>query len=83
MTINPEKPNFKKQFRAMVQGSQSLTVAYIGVVNDLFAALKRLGTGDVAAIATAAHMDAGYVRRWSDAAFAFGHLDAIIVARRV
>jgi trans-aconitate methyltransferase len=76
MATNPEKPNFKKQFRAMVQGSQSLTVAYIGVVNDLFTALKRLGTGDVAAIATAAHMDAGYVRRWSDAAFAFGYLDA-------
>ena len=76
MATNPEKPDFKKQFRTMVQSSQSLTVAYIGVVNDLFAALKRLGTADVAAIATAAHMDAGYVRRWSDAAFAFGYLDA-------
>jgi hypothetical protein len=76
MATNPEKPDFKKQLRAMVQGSQSLTVAYIGVVNDLFAALKRLGTGDVAAIATATRMDAGYVRRWCDAAFAFGYLNA-------
>jgi hypothetical protein len=30
MATNPEKPDFKKQFRATVQGSQSLTVAYIG-----------------------------------------------------
>ena len=48
----------------------------IGVVNGLFAALKQLGAGDVAAIARAARMDAGYVRRWCDAAFAFGYLDA-------
>jgi hypothetical protein len=76
MATNADNSDLKKQFRAMVQGSQSLTVAYIGVVNDLFAALKRLGTGDVAAIATATRMDAGYVRRWADAAFAFGYLDA-------
>jgi hypothetical protein len=30
MAANPEKPDFKKEFRAMAQGSQSLTVAYIG-----------------------------------------------------
>ena len=76
MATNLEKPDFKKQFRGMVQSAQSLTVAYIGVVNGLFAALKKLGAGDVAAIATAARMDAGYVRRWCDAAFAFGYLDA-------
>ena len=76
MATNADNSDLKKQFRAMVQGSQSLTVAYIGVVNDLFAALKRLGTGDVAAIATATRMDTGYVRRWADAAFAFGYLDA-------
>jgi len=76
MATNADNSDFKKQFRAMAQGAQSLTVAYIGVVNDLFTALKRIGTGDVAAIAAAAHMDAGYVRRWADAAFAFGYLDA-------
>ena len=76
MPTNPEKPEFKKQFRAMVQGAQSLTVAYIGVVNGLFAALNQLGAGDVAAIATAARMDTGYVRRWCDAAFAFGYIEA-------
>jgi SAM-dependent methyltransferase len=76
MATNLEKPDLKKQFRGMVQGAQSLTVAYIGVVNGLFAALKQFGAGDVASIATAARMDAGYVRRWCDAAFAFGYLDA-------
>ena len=76
MATNLEKPDLKKQFRAMVQGSQNLTVAYIGVVNGLFAALKQLDSGDVAAIATATRMDAGYVRRWCDAAFAFGYLEA-------
>jgi hypothetical protein len=76
MATNLEKPEFKKQFRGVVQGAQRLTVAYIGVVNGLFAALKLLGTGDAAAIAKAARMDEGYVRRWCDAAFAFGYLDA-------
>ena len=76
MPANLEKPDLKQQFRGMVQGAQSLTVAYIGVVNGLFAALKHLNGGDVAAIATAAGMDEGYVRRWCDAAFAFGYLDA-------
>jgi SAM-dependent methyltransferase len=71
-----EKTDLKQQFRGMVQGAQSLAVAYVGVVNDLFAAIERLGVGDVAAIATAARMDAGYVRRWCDAAFAFGYLEA-------
>ena len=45
----PEKPDLKRQFRAMVRGAQSLTVADIGVVNGLFAALKQLGAGDAAA----------------------------------
>ena len=76
MATNLEKPDFKKQFRCMVQGAQSLTVGYIGVVNGLFAASKQLGAGDVAEIATAARMDAGYARRSRDAAFAFGYLDA-------
>ncbi len=76
MATNLEKPDPKKQFRAMVQGAQSLAVAYVGIVNGLFVALNRLGAGDAAAMANAARMDAGYVRRWCDAAFAFGYLDA-------
>ena len=74
MPAGPEE--LKRQFRAMAQGAQSLAVAYIGVVNGLFAALDRLASGDCAAIAKAAEMDAGYVRRWCDAAFAFEYLEA-------
>jgi SAM-dependent methyltransferase len=70
-----EKSDLKQQFRGMFQGAQSLAVAYVGIVNGLFAALNRLGAGDVAAIATTARMDAGYVRRWCDAAYAFGYLE--------
>ncbi len=76
MATKIEKPDLRQEFRAMAQGAQSLTIAYIGVVNGLFAALKELRGADAAAIAAAARMDAGYVRRWCDAAFAFGYLDA-------
>ena len=76
MPANPEELNLKQRFRAMAQGAQSLAVAYIGVVNGLFAALDRLGSGDSGAIAKAAEMDAGYVQRWCDAAFAFEYLEA-------
>ncbi len=68
--------DLKQQFRGMAQGSQSLAIAYIGVVNVLFEGLKRLGQGDANALAAASGMDAAYVRRWCDAAFAFGYLDA-------
>ena len=68
--------DLKQQFRAMAQGSQSLAVAYIGVVNGLFAGLKRLGRADADALASAAGMDAAYVRRWCDAAYAFLYLDS-------
>lgn len=68
--------NRKQAFRAMAQGAQSLAIAYVGVVNGLFAALDRLGTADSAAVARAAGMDPAYVRRWCDAAFAFEYLDA-------
>jgi trans-aconitate methyltransferase len=76
MPADTENLNLKQQFRAMAQGAQSLAVAYIGVVNGLFAALDRLGSGDSGAIAKAAGMDAGYARRWCDAAFAFEYLEA-------
>ena len=74
--MEPKQVDLKQQFRAMAQGSQSLAVAYIGVVNGLFAGLKRLGQADADALASAAGMDAAYVRRWCDAAYAFLYLDS-------
>jgi hypothetical protein len=43
MATTPEKPDLKRQFRTMVQGAQSLVIAYIGVVNGLFAAIWARG----------------------------------------
>jgi len=76
MSAEPKQPDLKQQFRAMAQGSQSLSIAYIGVVNGLFAGLNGLGQAEAEALASAAGMDAAYVRRWCDAAYAFGYLQA-------
>ncbi len=75
--MSETKPDeLKKQFRGMARAAQVLGVAYIGVVNGLFAALQGLGKADAASLAAAAGMDSAYVRRWCDAAFAFDLLDA-------
>jgi trans-aconitate methyltransferase len=76
MSSETTPPDLKQQFRAMAQGSQSLAVAYIGVANGLFAALKRLCAATPDALAGALGMDAAYMRRWCDAAYAFGYLEA-------
>lgn len=68
--------DLKQQFRAMAQGAQSLSIAYIGVVNGLFVGLDKLGQADADALAAAAGLDAAYVRRWCDAAYAFLYLEA-------
>jgi len=68
-------PDLKSRFRAQAQGAMSLDVAYIGVVNGLFATLERLGSATSEALADAADMDSGYARRWCDAAYGFGYLD--------
>ena len=70
------QPDLKQQIRAMGQGAQSLAIAYVGIVNSLFAELARLGGADPGGLAAAAGMDPGYVTRWCDAAYAFGYLDA-------
>ena len=56
------------------QGALSLDLAYIGVTNGLFVALS----GDGASLDTLAAQtgrDVGYVRRWADAAWAFGLIE--------
>lgn len=65
----------KQQVMAQAQGAAALQVAYIGVVSGLLAKLGELGDASGAALAGAAGLDAGYVERWCDAAFAFGLLD--------
>ncbi len=76
MAFEAQERDLKQEFRALAQGSQSLTIAFIGVSNGLFVALNRLGKASAEALAIEARRDAGYVRRWCDAAYAFGYVDA-------
>jgi SAM-dependent methyltransferase len=65
----------RTRFRQQLQGAMSLYIAYVGVVNGLLAALRDLGAATPDALAERSATDAGYVRRWCDAAYAFGYLD--------
>lgn len=76
MSAHMNPADRKQQFRTLAQGTQSLAVAYIGVVNGLFTALRRFGPAEPDGLAAAAGMDLAYVRRWCDAAYAFGYLEA-------
>jgi trans-aconitate methyltransferase len=71
-----KRDELKQQFRDMARGAQTLGIAYIGVVNGLFVALEGLDAADAAALAVATTMEPLYVRRWCDAAYAFGLLEA-------
>ena len=75
MTTNPPQ-DLKTRLRQQAQGALSLNIGYIGVVNGLFAALAAAGRASADALAAAAAVDPGYVRRWCDAAYAFDYLDA-------
>lgn len=66
----------KTQFRQQAQGALSLYIAFIGVSAGLFSALHRLQAASSDALAQAGGLDAGYVARWCDAAYAFGYLEA-------
>lgn len=65
----------RKQFRLQAQGAMGLNIAFIGIVNGLFESLDRLKTADVPSLASSTSMDPDYVRRWAEAAYAFGYLD--------
>ncbi len=71
----PGEIDLKSRFRAQAQGAVSLNVAYVGIVNGLFTVLHRHGGASSEVLARDAGMDHGYVRRWCDAAYAFGYLE--------
>ena len=66
----------KTQFKQQAQGALSLNIAFIGVTGGLFSVLHGLERATAPALAQAAGLDAGYVIRWCDAAYAFGYLEA-------
>lgn len=68
--------DLKSRFRQQAQGAVGLNIAYIGIVNRLFSSLHGLRSADAVRLAAESGMDLGYVRRWCDAAYAFGYLEA-------
>ncbi len=66
-----------RQLRMQSQGVMSLNVAFIGIVSNLFEALHLLGEGTIDALSKESGMDSLYVRRWAEAAYAFGYLDLV------
>lgn len=60
--------------RAMLDHTMALSVAYVGLFNGLFDALAGARGARPDALAAARGLDAGYVRRWCEAAYAFGFL---------
>ena len=72
MNISPE---VRAQVMQQAQGMLALQVAFIGVANDLFLALHRHGPVSSAALAATTGLDAGYLERWCDVAYATGYLE--------
>lgn len=64
----------KTRVMQQAHGAASLNLAFIGVANGLFDALVDPATPEE--VATKRGLDPGYLRRWCEAAFAFGLLDA-------
>lgn len=67
--------DLKKAILAQAQGATALSIAFIGVSNRLFDSLGDVPDATVAELAAAASVDAGYLQRWCEAAYAFGYLD--------
>ncbi len=71
----PAHADLRVQVMSQAQGALSLFVAFIGVANHLFEVLAKLGKASVAEFAAASAMDAAYLQRWCEAAYANGYLD--------
>lgn len=65
----------REQVMRQAQGALALQVAFIGVSRDLFRALER-GPVDAVGLAARTGLDAGYLARWLDAAYAVELVDA-------
>lgn len=74
-SLTTSTQDMARQLRMQSQGAMSLNIAYVGIVSNLFEALHALKEGTVDALAKESAMDNLYVRRWAEAAFAFGYLD--------
>jgi SAM-dependent methyltransferase len=71
----PIPPDLRQRVMQQTQGVLALSVAFVGAANGLFAVLAQQGPATPAALASSTGLDAGYLERWCDAAFACGYLD--------
>lgn len=71
----PTLDELRPSIMAAAQGAMALNLAFIGISNGLFEALAEAPLS-AEGLAGRAAVDAGYVRRWCEAAFAFGLLDS-------
>lgn len=73
--MNPSE--FRQDVMRRAQGALFLNIAYIGIVNHLFSRLAATDRATAAELAGLAGMDAAYVNRWCDSAYAFELLDEV------
>ncbi len=66
----------RKTVMQQAQGAAALNLAFVGVVNGLFEILDDGSALTPEDFAVRAGVDLGYLRRWCEAAFAFGYLEA-------
>lgn len=71
MTID----DLRKTVMTQAHGAMSLQLAFVGIANGLFDRLAIDGASTPESLAKGAGVDAGYVRRWCEAAYAFGMLE--------
>ncbi|MFZ5440591.1 MAG: class I SAM-dependent methyltransferase [Myxococcota bacterium] len=64
----------KSRVMQQAQGAAAMSLAFVGVAHGLFDAFAEASSPE--AVAQRRGLDAGYLRRWAEAAFAFGYLDA-------
>lgn len=74
MTVRGPLDDMRARVMQQAQGAMALNLAFIGVANHLFDALA--SAASVAELGARTGLDAGYLQRWCEAAYAFGYLDA-------
>ena len=72
----PTQDELRTSIMAQAQGAAALQLAFTGVANGLFASLVR-AAATPSELALRLSLDAGYVLRWCEAAYAFGYLDHV------
>ncbi len=70
-----QNEELRKRVMGQAQGALSLDIAYIGIVNKLFTHLAGISPATPKQLTEKAGMDADYVIRWCDAAYAFEYLE--------